>query len=56
VTRLEIGADKTVLAPEGAVEAGLRDTGALDDLVDADGVHAVLVEELGRGGQQPVTG
>jgi hypothetical protein len=55
VTCLEIGANKTVLAPEGAVQAGFRDTGALDDLVDADGVHAVLVEELAGGGQQPVT-
>ena len=56
VTCLEVGADEPVLAPEGAVEAGLRDTGALDDLVDPDGVHAVLVEELAGGGQQPVAG
>ena len=54
MTCLEVGADKRVLAPEGAVEAGLSDTGAFDDRVDADGMHAVLIEELARGGQQPV--
>ena len=56
VPGLEVGADQSVLAPKGVVEAGLRDAGALDDRVDADGVHASPVEELAGGGQQPVSG
>jgi hypothetical protein len=46
VAALQVGADQAVLAPEGAVEAGLRDTGVLDHPVDADGVDALGVEEL----------
>jgi hypothetical protein len=51
VPGLEVGADKSVLAAEAVVEAGLRDAGALDDRVDADSVDASLVEQLARRGQ-----
>ena len=49
---LEVGPDQLVLAAERAVQRSLGDAGALDDAVDADGVHALGVEELVRGGEQ----
>ncbi len=54
VAALEVGPDELVLAAERAVQAGLGDAGALDDLVDADGVDALLVEQLVGGGEETV--
>ena len=55
VTRLQVGADESVFAAEGVVEAGLRDAGAFDDRVDADGVDASLVEQLPGCGKESVS-
>jgi len=52
----QIGPDESVFAAEGAVEGGLGHAGPLDHAVDADGVDALLVEQLVGCGQQPVAG
>jgi hypothetical protein len=55
VAVLEVGADKSVLAAEEGVERRLRHPSALGDPVNADGVHAFVVEQLAGRGQQPLT-
>ena len=52
----EVGLDEVFLAGEVAVEGGARDARLADDAVDADGVDAVSVEELGCGAQQAFAG
>ena len=54
VAGLQVGADQLVLAAEGVVQRGLGHAGLLDDPVDADRVHALVVEQLVRRGQQPL--
>ena len=54
VAGLQVGADQLVLAAEGVVQRGLGHAGLLDDAVDADRVHALVVEQLVGRGQQPL--
>jgi UDP-N-acetylglucosamine 2-epimerase (non-hydrolysing) len=54
VACLQVGADQLVLAAEGVVQRGLGHAGPLDDAVDADRVHALVVEQLVGRGQQPL--
>ena len=56
VTTLEVGADQLLLGAERAVQRGLGDAGAFDHAVDPDRLHALGVEQLGRGVEQPLTG
>ncbi|MGC4034140.1 MAG: hypothetical protein QM754_20870 [Tepidisphaeraceae bacterium] len=44
----QIGCGQLVLGREAAVEAGLGDAGAPDDLVDADRADALAVEQVPR--------
>jgi hypothetical protein len=49
----QVAADQLVLAAEGVVQRGFGDPRPLDDAVDADRVHAFVVEEFVGGGQEP---
>jgi hypothetical protein len=54
VPGLQVGADQLILAAERVIQRGLGHPGLLDDAVDPDRVHALVVEQLVSRGQQPL--
>src|SRR5216684_6953837 len=51
-----IGGGEIVLGREAAIEARLGDAGPVNHLVDADSADALAIEQLARGGADPVGG
>src|SRR5262249_23792063 len=51
-----IGGGGIILGREAALKAWLGDAGLLDHLSDADGADALAIEQLARGGADPVGG
>jgi hypothetical protein len=54
VPGLQVGPDQLILAAERVIQGGLGHPGVLDDAVDPDRMHALVVEQLVSRGQQPL--